>query len=230
MDALQRSQRRGGRAMADAHASRLTAWAPGRHPRSSDGGSRRPFRYIARPMDRSWCSNVLVPIDPSLLADGFGARDVSHEDSALRASVGKAEAREHGAERCAASLPSRDRFTFHADLTLGTRLGLTCGDHTRGQERPRAARRAGRGGIVSTARCARRPHDAGPRFASSASSRACDITRSRSGWHFRAAARGRRQTARHGERSIRLRCSCLCVCAFAEPFVVARRLSAGRDA
>jgi len=87
-DALQRRERGGRRAVADAHASRLTAWAPGRHPRSSDGGSRRPFRYIARPTDRSRRSNGFVPIDPSPWADGFGARDVSHEGSALRASVG----------------------------------------------------------------------------------------------------------------------------------------------
>ena len=88
MDGCPRSQRRGGRAVADAHASRLTAWAPGRHPWSSDGGSRRPFRYIARPMDRYRRSNVFVPIDAFRLADGCGARDVSHEGSALRASVG----------------------------------------------------------------------------------------------------------------------------------------------
>ena len=40
----------------------------------------------------------------------------------------------------------------------------------------------------------------------------------------------RRQTARHGERSLRLRCSCLRVWACTCPFVVSRRLSAGRDA
>ncbi len=43
---------------------------------------------------------------------------------------------------------------------------------------------------------------------------------------LRAAARRHRQTARHGERSLRLRCSCFRVWACTSPFVVTLRLSA----
>ena len=136
---------------------------------------------------------------------------------------GTGRSREHGAERCASSLPSRDRFTFHADLTLGARLSLTCGDHTRGQERPRATRRAGRGGIVSTARADRTTGDR-LRFECFVS---CLRHHPKPGrLALRAAATMHRQTARHGERSLRLRCSCFRVWACTSPFVVTRRLSA----
>ena len=67
----------------------------------------------------------------------------------------------------------------------------------------------------------RRPHFAGTRFGF-----ACYRQHPKQSAALRAAAtKVRRQTARHGERSLRLRCSCLRVWACSEPFVVARRLS-----
>ena len=187
MDGCPRSSCVGGRAMADAHASRLTAWAPGRHPLSSDGGSRRPFRYIARPMDGYRRSNVLIPIHPSRLSNGFRARDVSHESSRFALAEWL---REHGA--CGYALHSFVADSFartHRPHFAATMFGFACFVSFLRHHPKRCVARASR-----------------------------------------RAGRPRRQTARQERRSLRLRCSCLRVWAFATPSFVSRRLSAGRDA
>ena len=97
-------------------------------------------------------------------------------------------------------------FASRAATAPEARSGLALRDRPGGRHREHGSRRPHDGGQVALR--VLRHHPKPERLA------------------LRAAARGHRQTARHGDRTLRLRCSCLRVWACTYPFVVTRRLSA----